>query len=103
MSEQNPTEKGKATDLSKPHEIPVLQALCPHCGRALPGMNILTMELPSPHGTMQLLLPSCPFIADPEKDGKAADGGEPCGRIIGCQFTGYGRPQIASPGAGAWI
>ena len=95
MSDQNPTEKGKAADMSQPHEI-VLQALCPHCGRPLPGMNILTMDLPTPEGALRFLLPSCPWIAGEE--GKAQDGGEPCGKIIGCSYQGKVAPTIARPG-----
>ena len=96
MSEQNPTQKGKT-----PGDVPiVVEARCPHCGRALPGMNILTMELPTPQGGMVWLLPSCPFVA--VEDGKAVDGGEPCGRIIAAQWTGqYTPPQIAKPGG--WV
>jgi hypothetical protein len=116
VSEQNPTQKGKppisitqrkigegegespVTTGAKEEvtEIPVIQARCPHCGRVLPGMNILTMELPTPQGGMVWLLPSCPFLED--KDGKAVDGGEPCGRVIGLSFAGYRAPQIATPG-----
>lgn len=101
MSEQNRTQKGKPP-VSEPGmtEIPQISPRCPHCGRALPGMNILTMELPTPQGGMTWLLPSCPFIAG--EDGKAADGGEPCGRVIGTQFVGYSAPKIARPGAGGW-
>jgi hypothetical protein len=89
MSEQNPTAKGP--------ELIVVAPICPHCGRKLPGMNILSMELPTPRGGMLWLLPSCPFVAD--ENGKAADGGEPCGRIITAQWTGqYTPPKIALPG-----
>jgi len=101
VSEQNPTAKGKPADVEKiTQEVAQLQPRCPHCGRALPGMNILTMELPTPQGGMVWLLPSCPFFAG--EDGKAADGGEPCGKIISAQFTGYTQPKIAKPG-GAWL
>lgn len=96
MSDQNPTQKGP-TD---PIEIPVPAARCPHCGRVIPGMNVLSMELPTAQGGMMWLLPSCPFIAN--EDGKAVDGGEPCGKIIGTVFAGYSKPQIARPGAAGW-
>jgi len=99
MSEQNPTQKGKPSapaETAGMEEIPVFRPICPHCGRGLPGMNILTMELPTPQGGMVWLLPSCPFIAG--ENGKAADGGEPCGKIIAAQFTGYSAPKIARPG-----
>jgi len=98
MSEQNPTQKGQAP--ADAIEIPVPEARCPHCGRVIPGMNILTMELPTEKGPMIWMLPSCPFLE--VKDGKAIDGGEPCGKIIGTVFAGYGAPQIARPGAGGW-
>lgn len=76
-------------------EILEVKPLCPHCGRALPGMNILSMELQTPQGGMQWLLPSCPFVAG--KEGKAVDGGDPCGKVIGTQFVGYKAPTIAKP------
>lgn len=98
-TEQNPTQKAKPApppETADMEEIPVFRPICPHCGRALPGMNILTMELPTPQGGMVWLLPSCPFMAG--ENGKAADGGEPCGKIITAQFTGYTSPKIARPG-----
>jgi hypothetical protein len=99
MSEQNPTQKAPPLPEGV-KELPVPQAICPHCGRVLPGMNVLTMELPTPQGGMIWMLPSCPFIAD--SDGNVPGGGEPCGKIIGCHFAGYSKPQIARPGAGGW-
>jgi hypothetical protein len=90
------SEQSKPAMPAEMQEFSAPQALCPHCGRQLPGMNILTMELPTPQGGMVWLLPSCPFVAG--ENGKAADGGEPCGKIIGCQFTGYTQPKIARPG-----
>jgi hypothetical protein len=98
MSEQNPTQK--APPAPEIIELPVPHAICPHCGRVLPGMNVLTMELPTPKGGMIWMLPSCPFIADP--DGNVPGGGEPCGKIIGTHFVGYNTPQIARPGAAGW-
>lgn len=99
MSEQNPTQKAPAPPEGMA-ELPVPQAICPHCARPIPGMNVLSMELPTPQGGMIWLLPSCPFVAD--KDGKAVDGGEPCGKIIGTAFAGYSKPQIARPGSAGW-
>ena len=98
MSEQNPTQKGKTPAEAAVQQMMEVKPRCPHCGRALPGMNILSMELPTPKGGMQWLLPSCPFV--PGEDGKAADGGEPCGKIIAAQFIGYSAPTIAKPG---WV
>lgn len=95
MNEQNPTQKPPVAEKERPSEIPILAPRCPHCGRSLPGMNILSMELPTPQGGMQWLLPSCPFFV--QEDGKASDGGEPCGKVISAQFIGYSKPTIAAP------
>src|SRR5689334_23002483 len=97
-TEQNPTQKAPADPAKEMQKMAELKPRCPHCGRDLPGMNILSMEMPTPQGGMQWLLPSCPFFA--QEDGKAADGGEPCGKIISAQFTGYTQPKIARPGGG---
>lgn len=106
MSEQNPTEKGKTPSPEVLAELQALaaqmQARCPHCGRVLPGLNVLTMDLPTPQGAMQWLLPCCPFVGLESMDGKAVDGGEPCGKALAAQFTGYKAPQIARPGGAGW-
>ena len=96
---QNPTEKapGRPDELGEAHAIEI-KPRCPYCGRELPGLNILSMELPTPQGGMVWLLPSCPFVAD--ENGKTVDGREPCGKIIGAQHVGYSAPRIATPGGG---
>jgi hypothetical protein len=120
VSEQNPTQKGKSPisvtrkkggeGEGQAMEIPVVHPICPYCGRLLPGMNILSMELPTPRGGMVWLLPSCPFGAKNEEglavDGTGAviDGNPACGKILGAQWTGqYTPPKVAAPGTAGWI
>lgn len=85
MSDQNPTERGGAT------EIPVVLPKCPHCGKDIPGLNVSTIILPTPanpQGDMTFLVPCCPF---PD-----------CGKIITAQYVGCTPHGVATPPSNLW-
>jgi hypothetical protein len=85
MGEQNPTEKGAAS------EVPVVMPKCPHCGVDVPGLNVSTIMLPTPAnpaGDMTFLVPTCPL----------------CNKMITAQFVGY-TPRaagVATPPSNLW-
>ena len=104
--EQNPTQKAKPAPGRELEELSVAP-ICPHCSRVLPGLTILSMELPTERGGMIWFLPSCPFIAqgrDEQGALVAVDGGPPCGKVITAQWSGqYTAKKIATPGAAGWM